>query len=63
MSSISKAAARQKSGARARASGGYTLNPTGQPHSALIATETVSFIVYSGEPDQIVSMEVIDVAA
>src|ERR1700732_2747620 len=52
-----------KSGAPARASGGYTLNPTGQPHSAMIATETVSLIVYSGEPDQIVSMEVVDVAA
>ena len=52
-----------KSGAPARASGGYTLNPTGQPHSAMIATETVSLIVYSGEPDRIVSMEVIDVAA
>src|ERR1700680_2742264 len=52
-----------KSGAPARASGGYTLNPTGQPHSAMIATETVSLIIYSGEPDQIVSMEVVDVAA
>ena len=52
-----------KSGTPARASGGYTLNPTGQPHSAMIATETVSLIIYSGEPDQIVSMEVIDVAA
>jgi hypothetical protein len=52
-----------KSGAPARTSGGYTLNPTGQPHSAMIATETVSLIIYSGEPDQIVSMEVIDVAA
>ena len=52
-----------KSGAPARASGGYTLNPTGQPHSAMIAAETVSLIIYSGEPDQIVSMEVIDVAA
>jgi hypothetical protein len=29
----------------------------------MIATETVSLIVYSGEPDRIVSMEVIDVAA
>ena len=52
-----------KSGAPARASGGYTLNPTGQPHSALIATKTVSLIIYTGEPDEIVSMEVIDVAA
>jgi hypothetical protein len=52
-----------KSGAPARASGGYTLNPSSQPHSAMIATETVSLIIYSGEPDRIVSMEVIDVAA
>ena len=51
-----------KSGTPARAPGGYTLNPTGQPHSAMIATETVSLIVYSGEPDRIVSMEVIDVS-
>jgi hypothetical protein len=29
----------------------------------MIATETVSLIIYSGEPDRIVSMEVIDVAA
>jgi len=29
----------------------------------LIATETVGVIVYSGEPDRIVSMEVVDVAA
>jgi hypothetical protein len=29
----------------------------------LIAVETVSLVIYSGEPDQIVSMEVIDVAA
>src|SRR3954464_10386195 len=52
-----------KSGAPARASGEYTLNPTGQPHSAMIAAETVSLIIYTGEPDRIVSMEVIDVAA
>jgi hypothetical protein len=49
-----------KSGAPARASGGYTLNPKGQPHSALIATETVSLVIYAGEPDEIVSLEVID---
>jgi hypothetical protein len=52
-----------KSGTPARASGGYTLNPTGQPHSAMIATEAVSLVIYSGEPDRIVSLEVIDVAA
>ena len=49
--------------APARASGGYTLNPKGQPHSAFIGTETVSLVIYRGEPDEIVSMEVVDVAA
>jgi hypothetical protein len=52
-----------KSRQPARSSGGYTLNPKGQPHSALIGTETVSLIIYRGEPDEIVSMEVIDVEA
>jgi hypothetical protein len=49
-----------KSGQPARASGGYTLNPKGQPHSALIGTETVSLVIYRGEPDEIMSMEVVD---
>ena len=52
-----------KSGQPARSSGGYTLNPKGQPHSALIGTETVSLVIYRGEPDEIASMEVIDVEA
>ena len=50
-----------KSGQPARSSGGYTLNPKGQPHSALIGTEIVSLVIYRGEPDEIASMEVIDV--
>ena len=49
-----------KSGEPARASGGYTLNPEGQPHSALIANETISLVIYRGEPDEIVSLEVVD---
>ena len=52
-----------KSGEPARSSGGYTLNPKGQPHSAFIATETISLVIYRGEPDEIVSLEVVDVAA
>jgi hypothetical protein len=52
-----------KSGEPARASGGYTLNPEGQPHSALIASESISLVIYRGEPDEIVSLEVVDVAA
>jgi hypothetical protein len=50
-----------KSGVPARASGGYTLNPEGQPHSALIAGETVSLVIYRGEPDEVRSIEVVDV--
>ena len=49
-----------KSGAPARSTGGYALNPKGQPHSALIATETVSLVIYTGEPDEIKSIEVLD---
>ena len=52
-----------KSGAPARDAGGYTLNPEGQPHSALIAEETVSLVIYRGEPDEIVSLEIVDVGA
>jgi len=49
-----------KSGEPARASGDYTLNCEGQPHSAFIGTETVSLIIYRGEPDAIVSLELVD---
>jgi hypothetical protein len=49
-----------KSGQPARSSGGYTLNPKGQPHSAFIGSETVSLVIYRGEPDEIVSIEVVD---
>ena len=33
-------------------------NTKGQPHSALIGTETVSLVIYRGEPDEITPMEV-----
>ena len=49
-----------KTGQPARSSGGYTLNPKGQPHSALIGSETVSLVIYRGEPDEITSLEVVD---
>ena len=49
-----------KSGQPVRSSGGYTLNPVGQPHSAFHSSETVSLVIYRGEPDEIVSMEVVD---
>ena len=50
-----------KSGQRAQGSGGYGLNPKGQPHSAMIAAETMALVIYAGEPDEIKSMEIVDV--
>ena len=50
-----------KSGQRAQGSGGYGLNPKGQPHSAMISTETTALVIYAGEPDEIKSMEIVDV--
>ena len=52
-----------KSGQPARSSCGYTLNPKGQPHSAFIGAETVSLVIYRGEPDEITSLEVVDLEA
>jgi hypothetical protein len=51
-----------KSGQPARGSSGYGLNTKGQPHSAMIATETMSLIIYTGEPDDVKSIEVVDVS-
>jgi hypothetical protein len=59
MSSISKAAAAQSRGTRSLLRWLY-LNPKGQPHSAFIGTETVALVIYTGEPDEIASMEVVD---
>jgi hypothetical protein len=50
-----------KSGQPAQGSGGYGLNPKGQPHSAMISSETMALVLYAGEPDEIHSMEVVDI--
>ena len=51
-----------KSGRPARGASDYTLNSEGQVHSALIGTETLSLVIYRGEPDQNLSFEVVDAA-
>jgi len=51
-----------KSGQPAGGSGGYSLNPDGQPHSAMIAAETTAFVLYTGEPDEVKSVEVLNIA-
>jgi len=48
-----------KSGRPTRISGGYSLNPKGQPHSAMFTTESIFLVIYAGEPDEINSMEVV----
>jgi hypothetical protein len=50
-----------KSGQPVRGGGGYGLNTKGQPHRAMIATETTSLIIYIGEPDEVRSIEVLDI--
>src|SRR5215472_11620420 len=51
-----------KSGKRIEAPGNsYTLNPTGQPHSARIATQNISLLIYSGETDDDKSVEIVDI--
>jgi hypothetical protein len=50
-----------KSGKQIGMPGGYMLNPEGQPHSAMIARETISLVIYSGEPDEVRSVEILDV--
>ena len=39
----------------------YTLNPTGQPHSAMIAAENIALVIYSGETDDVKSVEIVDI--
>jgi hypothetical protein len=51
-----------KRGEAVSTAGGYALNPKGQPHSAMIAAETISLVMYADEPDEVVSMEVVDLA-
>jgi hypothetical protein len=50
-----------KSGQPAQGRGAYGLNSRGQPHSAMIAQETMALVIYAGEPDRIDSLEVVDV--
>ncbi len=51
-----------KSGRPTRTSGGYSLNPQGQVHSAMIASDMTGLVVYTGEPDEVKSIEVVDIA-
>jgi hypothetical protein len=51
-----------KSGEALRLSGNYGLNPRGKPHSAFIGSETTALVIYTGEPDDVRSIDVIDKA-
>ncbi len=50
-----------KSGKRLRFPGDYALNPEGQVHSAFYGAESVSLVVYAGEPDEITSVDVVEI--
>lgn len=47
-------------GEQLRFPGDYALNPKGRPHSAFVGKETVSLVVYAGEPDEIREFSVMD---
>ena len=49
-----------KSGEKLRLAGNYGLNPMGKPHSAFIAEETQAIVIYTGEPDEVRALEVVD---
>jgi hypothetical protein len=49
-----------KAGHKLRFSGDYRLNPDGQPHSAIIAEEDIALVIYTGEPDELLSLEILD---
>jgi hypothetical protein len=51
-----------KSGEIRRGAGSYALNPKGQPHSAMIPVETISLVIYTGEPDEITALDLIEIA-
>lgn len=50
-----------KTGEPTRAPAGYWLNTEGQPHSAFIAEESIAFVLYTGELDEVHSLEVVDI--
>jgi hypothetical protein len=50
-----------KSGERLAFPGDYRLNPAGQAHSAFIGMPSVSLIVYAGEPDEIHSIDFVEI--
>lgn len=49
-----------KAGHATRAGGGYSLNPDGQPHSAMVSSEMIALIVYTGEPDEVKAIELVE---
>jgi hypothetical protein len=49
-----------KSGDKLRIQGQYGLNPNGKPHSAMISTDTTALVIYTGERDEVLSTEVLD---
>jgi hypothetical protein len=49
-----------RAGESIAAPGAYGINAGGRQHSAFIGAETVALVVYRGEPDEVVQLEVVD---
>ncbi|MGH7001896.1 MAG: hypothetical protein ACREEA_10365 [Stellaceae bacterium] len=49
-----------KAGGALKFTGDYRLNPKGHPHSAFVAEESVSLVVYTGERDEVHEFAVIE---
>ncbi|HQU14636.1 MAG: hypothetical protein B7Z66_04740 [Chromatiales bacterium 21-64-14] len=39
--------------------GDYLLHPNGHRHGAFLAVETIAFVAYTGEPDELISYEIL----
>ncbi len=49
-----------RSGEELNGPGDYALNPKGRPHGAYVGRRTVNLLVYSGEPDEVTELSVVD---
>lgn len=49
-----------RSGRQIRFPGDYILNPGGLKHGPIVSKETVALVVYTGEPDKLIELRILD---
>ncbi len=49
-----------RNGRQIRFPGDYILNPRGLKHGPIISIETVALVVYTGEPDRLIELKILD---